>query len=114
MSSYLTARIRAHPRIRVHTGTTVRELDGDHALASIVVENTTTAGRRRMDCRGLFCFIGADPVFGWLTGVDKDPDVSCAPAARCRLPGPRDELAELDGVEHAAGRPAAASSAASR
>ncbi|WP_199751986.1 cyclic nucleotide-binding domain-containing thioredoxin-disulfide reductase [Actinoplanes sp. ATCC 53533] len=73
MSSYLTERIRVHPRIRLHTGTTVRELHGDRSLAAIVVENAVT-GRRRLDCRALFCFIGADPVSGWLTGVAKDRD----------------------------------------
>lgn len=71
MSSYLTERIRVQPRIRVHTGTTVRELDGDRSLAAVVVENAGT-GRRRLDCRALFCFIGADPVSGWLTGLAKD------------------------------------------
>lgn len=73
MSSYLTDRIRVHPRIRLHTRTTVREMDGDEDLASIVVEEAAT-GRSRLDCRGLFCFIGADPASGWLTGVAKDPN----------------------------------------
>jgi thioredoxin reductase (NADPH) len=73
MSSYLTERIRVHPRIRPHTGTTVRELHGDRSLSAVVVEHTGT-GRRRIDSRALFCFIGAEPVSGWLTGVDKDRD----------------------------------------
>ncbi|MGW4463765.1 FAD-dependent oxidoreductase [Micromonospora sp. NPDC004704] len=73
MSSYLTDRIQAHPRIRVHTRSTVRELAGDDTLTSIVAERS--GGRQdRLDCRALFCFIGADPVSGWLTGVAKDTD----------------------------------------
>lgn len=74
MSSYLTDRIRHHPGIRVHTGTAVRELDGgDDGLDSVVVEKG--AGRRdRLDCHALFCFIGAEPVSGWLTGVAQDRD----------------------------------------
>ncbi|MGW4964578.1 FAD-dependent oxidoreductase [Nonomuraea sp. NPDC004186] len=73
MSSYLADRIQAHSRIKVHAASTVRELAGDGTLASIAVEGS--GGRReRLACRGLFCFIGADPVSGWLTGVAKDDD----------------------------------------
>lgn len=73
MSSYLADRIRAHLRIEVHTGSEVRELAGDDALASIVVERQD--GRHdRLACRALFCFVGADPVSGWLTGVAKADD----------------------------------------
>jgi thioredoxin reductase (NADPH) len=71
MSSYLTDRIHVHPRIRLHTGTTVRELDGDHELTAIVVDRAAT-GRTRLDCHALFCFIGAAPASEWLTGVAKD------------------------------------------
>ena len=73
MSSYLTDRIRMHRRIRLHAGSTVRELDGDHELTAIVVEQAANR-RRRLDCHALFCFIGADPASGWLTGVTKDQD----------------------------------------
>jgi thioredoxin reductase (NADPH) len=74
MSSYLTDRIRPHPRIRVHTGTAVRELNGDdRELTSVIVEQDA-ARRNRLDCHALFCFIGADPASGWLTGVAKDRD----------------------------------------
>jgi thioredoxin reductase (NADPH) len=73
MSSYLTDRILAHSRIRVHTGSTVRHLAGDDTLASVVAERSD--GRQdRLDSRALFCFIGADPVSGWLSGVAKDTD----------------------------------------
>ncbi|GGK89217.1 thioredoxin reductase [Sphaerisporangium melleum] len=73
MSSYLADRIRAHSRIRVRTGSTVRELAGDDTLTSIVVERP---GERpqRLDSRALFCFVGADPVSGWLDGVAKAGD----------------------------------------
>jgi thioredoxin reductase (NADPH) len=71
MSSYLSDRIRAHSRIRVHTSSTVRELAGGDTLVSIVAERSD--GRQdRLACRALFCFIGADPVSGWLTDVAKD------------------------------------------
>ncbi|GAA3604384.1 FAD-dependent oxidoreductase [Nonomuraea rosea] len=73
MSSYLSDRIRAHPRIQVHAGSTIRELAGDDTLTSIAVERP---GERpeRLACHALFCFVGADPVSGWLSGVAKADD----------------------------------------
>jgi thioredoxin reductase (NADPH) len=73
MSSYLTDRIRAHPRIRIHTSSTIRELAGDGTLASVVVERSDGL-RTRLPCHALFCFIGADPASDWLAGVAKDDD----------------------------------------
>jgi thioredoxin reductase (NADPH) len=72
MSHYLTDRVRAHSRIQVHTGSTVRELAGDDTLTSIVVQRP--GERRRLSCHALFCFVGADPVSGWLSGVAKADD----------------------------------------
>jgi thioredoxin reductase (NADPH) len=71
MSSYLTDRILAHSRIQIHTSSTVRHLAGDDTLASIVIE-TSDGQQDRLDSRALFCFIGADPVSGWLSGAAKD------------------------------------------
>ncbi len=71
MSAYLADRILAHPRIHVRTGSTVRHLDGDETLTSIVV--TDAAGEsERLDCRGLFCFIGATPESDWMKDIAKD------------------------------------------
>jgi thioredoxin reductase (NADPH) len=73
MSSYLTDRIRAHPLIQVHASSSVRELAGDGTLTSVVTERS--GGQQdRLDSRALFCFIGADPGSGWLSGVAKDND----------------------------------------
>ncbi|XVU27979.1 FAD-dependent oxidoreductase [Actinoplanes sp. CA-054009] len=71
MSSYLTDRIRRHPAIRPHTGAAVRGLDGGDTLTSVVVERPGGV-QVRLDCRALFCFIGAEPVSGWMTGVARD------------------------------------------
>jgi len=72
MSAYLIDRILAHPHIQVHTGT-VRELAGEDSLEAVLVGRSD--GRRsRLDCRALFCFIGAEPVSGWLTGIATDAD----------------------------------------
>ncbi|WP_327000971.1 FAD-dependent oxidoreductase [Dactylosporangium sp. NBC_01737] len=73
MSSYLTDRIRAHPRIRIHAGSTIRELAGTDTLTSIVAERSG-GHRSRLDCTAVFCFIGADPVSGWLAGLATDHD----------------------------------------
>ncbi|MET7426880.1 FAD-dependent oxidoreductase [Dactylosporangium sp. NPDC005555] len=73
MSSYLTDRIRAHPRIRIHAGSTIRGLTGDTTLTSIVV-SLPDGHRKRLDCTAVFCFIGADPVSGWLSGLAVDDD----------------------------------------
>ncbi|MFJ9558940.1 NAD(P)/FAD-dependent oxidoreductase [Streptomyces fuscichromogenes] len=73
MSSYLTDRILAHSRIRVHTHSTVSALAGENGLSSIVVERSG-GGRDRPASRALFCFIGAAPASDWLTGVAKDGD----------------------------------------
>ncbi|MET8278972.1 FAD-dependent oxidoreductase [Micromonospora sp. NPDC005174] len=70
MSAYLTDRIQANPRITIHTGSTLRELQGEDSLAAIVVEKEGEP--TRLDCRGLFCFIGAEPESAWMKGIAMD------------------------------------------
>jgi thioredoxin reductase (NADPH) len=73
MSRYLIDRVIAHPRIEVLTRSEVTALHGDASLEAI---STATDGgpAERRACRGLFCFIGAQPATDWLAGVDLDPD----------------------------------------
>jgi thioredoxin reductase (NADPH) len=66
MSSYLVERIDADPRITLLTCTEVRALGGDRYVEAVVLEHTPTGARRSVPCRGLFCFIGADPSTAWL------------------------------------------------
>jgi thioredoxin reductase (NADPH) len=71
MSRYLVDRLLADPRITVRGGTEVTRLDGEHVLESISLVGP--AGEvHEQPCRGLFCFIGAEPATGWLTGVALD------------------------------------------
>jgi thioredoxin reductase (NADPH) len=71
MSAYLVNRIQNHPRIQVRCESTVGGLDGDTTLTSITVHGP--AGRRdEVECRGVFCFIGATPESDWITGIDRD------------------------------------------
>jgi thioredoxin reductase (NADPH) len=99
MSRYLIERIEADPRISLLTETEVRALAGDPHLSEATVEHTPSGERRTIPCTGLFCFIGAEPVTGWLGGcvaLDKGgfvltdralPDTAVAAyAARAPLP----------------------------
>jgi thioredoxin reductase (NADPH) len=72
MSRYLVDRILADARIDVRAATEVTRLDGDHALAGITLTHRPTGREETRDCRGLFCFIGAEPATGWLAGVALD------------------------------------------
>ncbi|MFT4279739.1 FAD-dependent oxidoreductase [Microbacterium sp.] len=69
MSSYLVDRLVEEPRIQIHRESHVVALDGDTSLQSVTID---TAGR--LDARGLFCFIGADPATSWVPGLDRDHD----------------------------------------
>lgn len=69
MSSYLIDRIAEDPRIRIHTGTVVSKLHGDTALEAVTLSGEVD---ETVDCRGLFCFIGAQPATDWLTQLDRD------------------------------------------
>src|SRR6202012_889163 len=44
----------------------VRELIGDEALETLIIEDSETGERRRLDARALFVFIGAEPRTEWL------------------------------------------------
>jgi len=69
MSSYLIDRLAEDPRIQVHTRTRVTGLHGDTSLERVALEGSTN---ETVDCRGLFCFIGAQPATEWISQVDRD------------------------------------------
>jgi len=73
MSRYLVDRVLAHPAVTVHTSTQVTGLHGDDRLRAVTLTSSSGASVE-IDCRGLFCFIGAEPATGWLTGVAVDED----------------------------------------
>jgi thioredoxin reductase (NADPH) len=66
MSRYLADRILQNPTIDVFLHSELRELIGDGALEALIIEDTETGERRRLEARALFVFIGADPHTGWL------------------------------------------------
>ncbi len=67
MSSYLSSRLEADPRITIHYNTTVTELHGDDYLDGVTF--TTPDGETRQDTRALFIMIGAAPNTNWLSGL---------------------------------------------
>jgi thioredoxin reductase (NADPH) len=68
MSRYLADRISSLPSVNVLPHCEVRELIGDDTLEAVIVEDTETGERHRLDARALFVFIGADPNTEWLRG----------------------------------------------
>ena len=72
MSQYLVDRLLASPKITVLGGTEVTRIEGEDVLESISLAGP--AGETEQACRGLFCFIGAEPATGWLSGVALDED----------------------------------------
>jgi thioredoxin reductase (NADPH) len=69
MSRYLADRIAHLPNVEVLPDTEVRELLGEDSLDGVIVEDLVSEGRRRLDVRELFVFIGAEPCTDWLHGV---------------------------------------------
>ncbi|SEB79393.1 FAD-dependent oxidoreductase [Streptomyces melanosporofaciens] len=69
MSRYLVDQIERHPRVSVLLDSELREVRGEDALRTIVVEHCRTGERRTLDACALFVFIGAKPCTDWLTGV---------------------------------------------
>jgi len=70
MSYYLIQQIEKNDKIAVRTCTEVVSTVGqeDH-LAGLVLENSRTGERDKVDCSRMCCFIGAEPRTRWLEGV---------------------------------------------
>jgi thioredoxin reductase (NADPH) len=66
MSRYLVDQIERNVRIEVYRHSRVAEVDGDRELQAIIVENTRSGERTRLEARALFVFIGASPHTEWL------------------------------------------------
>ncbi|HEY2142618.1 MAG TPA: NAD(P)/FAD-dependent oxidoreductase [Solirubrobacteraceae bacterium] len=66
MSRYLADRIERSSTVDVLPHCEVREVVGEEELEAVIVEDTETGERRRLDARALFVFIGAEPHTEWL------------------------------------------------
>ncbi|UYV17302.1 FAD-dependent oxidoreductase [Porphyrobacter sp. ULC335] len=67
MSSYLSQRLEADPRVTIHYHSEVTALHGDTWLEGITLK--TKDSERRIDSRALFIMIGAAPNTDWLSGL---------------------------------------------
>jgi thioredoxin reductase (NADPH) len=72
MSSYLVARLRAHPRVTIRVNTEVTGLSGGSSLQRITLTDNATGEVLEHRCAGLFCFIGARPATQWLADLALD------------------------------------------
>ncbi len=68
MSSYLSSRLEADPRITVHYQTEMTELHGGEQLDGITVKNKSNGTGRRINAQAVFVMVGAAPNTGWLSG----------------------------------------------
>jgi len=88
MSRYLIDRLERIPAVEILLNSEVRQLDGDHVLQRVEVENRQTGERQWLDGRALFVFIGAQPCTSWLSdqlGVDEQGFVLAGPDAVASL-----------------------------
>ncbi len=72
MSSYLSQRLEADPRITIHYNTSVTQLHGEDWLEAVTF--STPEGETRVDSRALFIMIGAAPNTDWLSGLVETDD----------------------------------------
>jgi len=73
MSSYLSSRLEADPRIEIEFGADVTALHGGDHLEAITIRNAKTGATRVVDTSSLFIMVGASPNTEWLSGlVDLD------------------------------------------
>ncbi len=67
MSSYLSSRLEADPRVTIHYNTSVSALMGEDWLTGVTFTNPE--GERAIETAALFIMIGAAPNTGWLSGL---------------------------------------------
>nr|WP_298926313.1 cyclic nucleotide-binding domain-containing thioredoxin-disulfide reductase [uncultured Erythrobacter sp.] len=67
MSSYLSSRLEADPKVTIHYHTQVSELHGEKWLKGVTFK--TPDGETRQDTSALFIMIGAAPNTEWLSGL---------------------------------------------
>jgi thioredoxin reductase (NADPH) len=74
MSSYLSSRLEADPRITVEYNAEVKELHGREHLEALTIRNVKTGDTRLVDTCALFIMVGAAPNTEWLAGLVKLDD----------------------------------------
>jgi thioredoxin reductase (NADPH) len=74
MSSYLSSRLEADPRITIEYGAEVSALHGAEHLEALSIRDVKTRANRVVDARALFVMVGAAPNTEWLSGLVKLDD----------------------------------------
>ena len=74
MSSYLSSRLEADPRITIEYGAEVSALRGADHLEALTIRDAKTGASRVVDSRALFIMVGAAPNTEWLSGLVKLDD----------------------------------------
>jgi thioredoxin reductase (NADPH) len=68
MSSYLSRRLQADPRIAIEYGVEVTALHGSDHLEGLTIRNAKTGESHVVNTRALFIMVGAAPNTEWLSG----------------------------------------------
>ncbi|MEA2919578.1 MAG: thioredoxin reductase [Bradyrhizobium sp.] len=74
MSSYLSSRLDADPRITIEYGAEVSALQGADHLEALTIRDAKSGASRLVDTRALFIMVGAAPNTEWLSGLVKLDD----------------------------------------
>jgi thioredoxin reductase (NADPH) len=74
MSSYLSSRLAADPRITIEYGAEVSALQGADRLEALTIRDANSGATRVIDTRALFIMVGAAPNTEWLAGLVKLDD----------------------------------------
>jgi thioredoxin reductase (NADPH) len=74
MSSYLSSRLEADPRITIEYGAEVSALHGADHLEALTIRDAKTGASRVVDTCALFIMVGAAPNTEWLSGLVKLDD----------------------------------------
>ena len=74
MSSYLSSRLEADPRITIEYGAEVSALHGADHLEVLTIRDVKTGASRVVDTCALFIMVGAAPNTEWLSGLVKLDD----------------------------------------
>jgi thioredoxin reductase (NADPH) len=69
MSSYLSRRLQADPKIEIEYSAEVTALQGSDHLQGLTIRNARTGEAREVDTRALFIMVGAAPNTEWLSGL---------------------------------------------
>jgi len=72
-------------RTTAYFGSTVTEILGDKKVQAVIVENRKTRERKRVECDGVFVFIGLQPLTGFLKGTVELDEHGFINTNACRL-----------------------------